>query len=242
MSTPSASSMTVGGQREKYVRQAPFTVAAYAQTKPAGFLASLTMPEIKLLKAREKIEAQELLAREKMEAQELLHPPRPAGTPAKDNKNGKTAKKTAKKPARNQSISQAAAKKGEQTPKAREPRPERPLPPCGIRGCPVMAPHAPRVYVWNERARPNLIKIIQAKHHRGEAEDSEYQKLDLFFQLHINVGRAAPAQTQPRQAHAQNQDRPASAQNSAAPAPVESQSRPIVDPEDPFFRSPDMPL
>lgn len=85
-----------------------------------------------------------------------------------------------------------------------------------------MALHAPRPYTWNERARPNLIKIIQAKHHRGEASDAKYVKLDLFFDLHKNVNgpAAAPAPRQARQTPVQNQARLAPAQSQAQPAPV----------------------
>ena len=229
---------------------APFTVAAFAATKPAGFLATLPMAQYK-----------ELVAREKKEAHDFLHPPRAVGAAAKGNNNGKTDKKE-KPPARNQGNSHAAAKSGEEVPKASEPRSEQPLPPCGIRGCPVKAPHARRVYRWNERARPNFIKIIQHKHQRGEATDAEYEKMDRFFDVHKKACQTTPAtaaaqapsrpavnrthqavnqtheavnQTRP----AVNQTHPAVIQTQVQPAPVESQSRPI-DPEDSFFRSPDM--
>lgn len=59
------------------------------------------------------------------------------------------------------------------------------LPPCGIRNCPVLAPHERRPYVFNEPDRPNWVKNIQGK---GDAATNvEWDNMDRFFIVHSFV-------------------------------------------------------
>ena len=64
-----------------------------------------------------------------------------------------------------------------------------PLPPCGIRGCPVKADHERRPYVFNEEDRPSMIKMIQNK--ADEATEADWKTLDRFFILHEHIRKPA---------------------------------------------------
>lgn len=61
---------------------------------------------------------------------------------------------------------------------------QQPLPPCGIPGCPVKAPHERRAYGFKERKRPSFVKLMQGKMKKGTASEREIEKVGRFFRLH----------------------------------------------------------
>ena len=64
---------------------------------------------------------------------------------------------------------------------------QQPLPPCGIYGCPVKAPHERRAYGFKERNRPSFVKMLQSKMNKGRASGREQEKVERFFGLHGEI-------------------------------------------------------
>ena len=171
--------------------------------KPKNWEASLTIAEIKALKSEEatKKHNQRFPPRAKRDADHITKPKKARQVPPAAPKAEAVQKP---QPAPSQKPKSAAAKKVKPTPanevKTVQTTPSsdgdqsgilysRPLPPCGIRGCPVKADHERRPYVFNEKNRPAMIKMIQNKAHH--ATEADWRTLDRFFILHELVGKPA---------------------------------------------------
>ena len=64
---------------------------------------------------------------------------------------------------------------------------QQPLPPCGIAGCPVKAPHERRAYGFEERKRPSFVKLLQGKMRKSTASKREVEKVERFFGVHGDI-------------------------------------------------------
>lgn len=192
------------------------STSSAAEVKPKGWQANLTIAHIKEMKIKEAQEKHEKLHPRRTEPKpENAHQKKPFRTQPttakgtqKDTPRAQHAVNNEQKNVNRGSMpprAEPAAIIGQQNlmttkPRAEPasineqqivtataPRFEQPLPPCGIRGCPIKAPHERRRYVFNELQRPPLIRIIQEKANWGEASEEEFRKLDAFFNLHRHV-------------------------------------------------------
>ena len=169
-----------------------------ANSKPKGWQASLTIADIKAMKAEE--------ARKEREAARLAKPESkamPETTHACQTGKEKGRQSRADKGCQTSPAPQAG-KKG--IPQKHKDQPQQPalhihsedhavqfmhpgmlVPSCGIRRCPVKAFHSRRPYRFNEPGRPYFIKMIQDRAAKGMATNKEFEKLDRFFNLHRHV-------------------------------------------------------
>ncbi|CAF9935169.1 MAG: hypothetical protein HETSPECPRED_009684 [Heterodermia speciosa] len=153
------------------------------ESKPKNWEASLTMAEIKAMKSEEAKKkhneqfpprANRDPVKKPKKARQVAPPAAPNAKPVQESNPGENINAPAQKPAMDQSGI----------------RYEQPPPPCGIPGCPVRAYHEPRRYVYNEAARPAMIKMIQRKSN-DEASEADWNTLDRFFLLHERFEKAA---------------------------------------------------
>ena len=160
-------------------------------------LASLTIAEVKALKLEESLKKHNAQNPPKAatapKKNQKPNPPAKATTTAQANKNAAPKKDEHATPSA-KAATAAKAKQPVQYPAQRNttismPGIEQPpdllfqrLPPCGIRNCPVLAPHERRPYVFDEPDRPNWVKNIQDK--GDAATGNEWDNVDRFFILH----------------------------------------------------------
>lgn len=141
-------------------------LASSSDDKKKGWQANLTIAEFEALKAEKVI---------KKHNERFPHKPKVEGTPepgtvkATQTKDGRPQHHDTRRPNANGS----------------EPRVERPLPPCGILGCPIKADHERREYKFDEPSRPNLIKHLQARGNKTTAGDRK--TIARFLYLHKQV-------------------------------------------------------
>ena len=163
--------------------------------KPKNWEASLTIAEIKALRAEEatKKHNQKFPPRAKRDTvtkpkkARQVPPAAPKAEPVQKTNRVEKTNAPAKKLDPVQTTTSPAAGHS-------SIRYGQPLPPCGIRGCPVKADHERRPYVFNEEDRPAMIKMIQNK--ADEATEADWKTLDRFFILHEHIGIPAEVKSQ----------------------------------------------
>lgn len=169
-----------------------------ADSKPKGWQASLTIADIKAMKAEEARKEREAARCTKSESK-----PMPETTHAcqlgKDKGRQSCADKGCQTPPAPQAGNKGIPQKHEDHPQQRAQHmhnedhtiqfmhPGRCVPSCGIRGCPVKTFHSRRPYKFNEPGRPWFIKMLQERAAKGIATNKEFKKLDRFFNLHRHV-------------------------------------------------------
>ncbi|KAL8791370.1 MAG: hypothetical protein Q9195_005908 [Heterodermia aff. obscurata] len=155
--------------------------------KPKNWEASLTMAELKALRS------EEAAKKHNRQFPPRAKPDPPVPKPKKARQLRSATPKQETQPG--EKISAAAKPTGTSPPTDNLAiRYEQPLPPCGIRGCPVRAYHERRPYVFNEENRPAMIKMIQNK--AGASTEADWSTLDRFFILHGHVGKVAKVEGQ----------------------------------------------
>ena len=110
-------------------------------------------------------------AAEALEVHNRRFPPKPKRVATKTTQSG--------------SSQQAKDVRARSNNKACVPRAERPLPPCGIDGCPVRDKHPRRDIRFDDPDRPNIIKKLQGK--GSEATAGERWTISRFLHHHKNV-------------------------------------------------------
>ena len=145
--------------------------AQKAAEKPAGWMASLTMAQVKALKQEES---------QKKHA--AMHPPKPA--------SDKAATKGASSigPA-NENGNHSHTGKGKGKASQRDQNPI--IPGCGLEGCPVEADHPPRPYVIHDYQLPTYIKKLYFQW--PSRRDTE--KVEQFLRVHEKAAPETPKWT-----------------------------------------------
>ena len=169
-----------------------------ADNKPKGWQASLTIADIKAMRAEEARKECEAARRAKQESKfvpETTH----ACQIGKDKGRKSCADKGCQTSPGPQAGNNGIPQEHNDQPQQRAQHihnedhtiqfmhPGRFVPSCGIRGCPVKAFHSRRAYKFNESGRPYFIKMIQDRAAKGIATNKEFKKLDRFFNLHRHV-------------------------------------------------------
>ena len=169
-----------------------------ADNKPKGWQASLTIADIKAMKAekaRKQREAARCAKQEPKPVPETTH----ACQIGKDQGRQSCADKGCQTSPALQAGNKGIPQEHKDQPQQRAQhvhnedhtiqfmQPGMFVPSCGIRRCPVKAFHTRRPYKFNEPGRPYFIKMIQDRAAKGIATNKEFEKLDRFFNLHRHV-------------------------------------------------------
>ena len=192
------------------------THSSSANDKPEGWKTSLTITEIKVQEeeARKDHEAAHPHRGEQGSGRQAAHDQHDKGEGHQNQRKNRKAKTPHSQrtpptelgtqnlyPSNNDGTveAQATIKEHSQTdrfPDAAQPQAhhstiqlvhQQPLPPCGIPGCPVKAPHERRAYDFKERKRPRFIEMLRWKIKKGTASKKEVEKVERFFRLHGDV-------------------------------------------------------